>query len=222
MGAFVPSITKQSLITQEDVLAYMAKDAALEVRDMRSTLESFEMALKFFLSMGFRIETPLGSFGLKAKGRVETEEEAFRPDLASSGHELRLAYRPHAELKSYFGKNAMIEHVPYKGPVGAKKKKITNLNDPGSPSFIPGQILEIRGLRLACDLLHEDRDEGVFWIGPDGTEQKAELLIRNTESVIQIQVPFLSPGEYHLEIRNRNRKTTLFTHRWEDSLTIEV
>jgi hypothetical protein len=44
---------------------------------MRSTLESFEMALKFFLSMGFRIETPLGSFGLKAKGRVETEEEAF-------------------------------------------------------------------------------------------------------------------------------------------------
>jgi hypothetical protein len=65
-GSFVPSITKQSLITQEDLLAYMAKDTALEVRDMRSTLESFEMALKFFLSMGFRIETPLGSFGLKA------------------------------------------------------------------------------------------------------------------------------------------------------------
>jgi hypothetical protein len=98
-GSFVPSITKQSLITQEDLLAYMAKDTALEVRDMRSTLESFEMALKFFLSMGFRIETPLGSFGLKAKGRVETEEEAFRPDLASSGHELALTYRPHAELK---------------------------------------------------------------------------------------------------------------------------
>jgi hypothetical protein len=48
------------------------------------------------------------------------------------------------------------------------------------------------------------------------------LLIRNTESVIQIQVPFLTPGEYHLEIRNRNRKTTLFTNRWEDTLTIEV
>jgi hypothetical protein len=221
-GSFVPSITKQSLITQEDLLAYMAKDTALEVRDMRSTLESFEMALKFFLSMGFRIETPLGSFGLKAKGRVETEEEAFRPDLASSGHELALTYRPHAELKSYFGKNAMIEHVAYEGPVGAKMKKISNLNDPDSPSFIPGQIVEIRGLRLGCDLLHENRDEGVFWIAPDGAEHKAELLIRNTELVIQTQVPFLTAGEYHLEIRNRNRKTTLFTNRWEDTLTIEV
>jgi hypothetical protein len=77
-------------------------------------------------------------------------------------------------------------------------------------------------LRLACDLLHENRDEGVFWIGPDGVEHKAELLIRNTESVIQTQVPFLTPGEFYLEIRNRNRKTTLFTNRWEDTLTIEV
>jgi hypothetical protein len=170
-GSFVPSITKQSLITQEDLLAYMAKDTALEVRDMRSTLESFEMALKFFSPWAFASRLPWGHLVSRPRAVWRQRRKPSGQIWLPAGMSW-LAYRPHAELKSYFAKNAMIEHVPYEGPVGAKMKKITNLNDPDSPSFIPGQILEIRGLRLACDLLHEDRDEGVFWIGPDGTRAK--------------------------------------------------
>jgi hypothetical protein len=221
-GSFLPSIAQQSLISQKDLLAYMAKDTALEVRDMRSTLESFEEALKFFLTKGFRIETPLGTFGLRARGTVRSEEDFFRPDEPSSGHDLALLFRPHAELKGYFNQHASIEYPDYPGPTGAKIKRVSNMSAPGAAAYFPGQILEIRGLRMRCDLLHQERDEGLYWIAQDGTEHKAELLIRNTESVIISQVPSLEPGDYRLEVRNRNRHTGLFKELWPETLMIEA
>jgi hypothetical protein len=78
-SSYIPVILRQPSLDQDQLLEYMAKDTALEKTDMGATLQRFQEALRFFLAKGFRLETCLGSYGLVARGGLESEDAPFRP-----------------------------------------------------------------------------------------------------------------------------------------------
>jgi hypothetical protein len=219
-GSFLPVIQKQPCLRQEEILQYMAKNTALEVQDMRSTLEQFSEALGFFLAKGFRLETSLGNFGLVAQGTIQEDEASFRPDLPESGHSLGINYRPPRRLMSLLNQKAAVENIPYEGPKGPLIKGLENLTRLGAEDWRPGEVPKIQGLRLLIDLQYPAGDEGLFWISEKGAATKVPLLIQNQEKALIAQVPDLEPGRYTVEIRNRMRRKTLLSGKFRVPLTL--
>jgi hypothetical protein len=225
-SSYIPVILRQPSLDQDQLLEYMAKDTALEKTDMGATLQRFQEALRFFLAKGFRLETCLGSYGLVARGGLESEDAPFRPADPDSAHRLEIQFRPSQELAKSLNSEASIERLAYEGPRGPKITSITNLSQGGRSSFSPGDVLELRGLRLKCGLNTPQEDEGLFWIPREehqgqGKAYRTPVIIQNTEHLMSAQIPPLPGGLYTLEVRSRCAKVQVRKGSWSQSLAIQ-
>jgi nucleoid DNA-binding protein len=219
-GSYLPVILRQPSLGLPQILEYMAKDTALEVTDMKATLEHFEEAVRYLLTKGFRLETNLGSYGLVAKGSLASEEAAFDPGNPDSSQSLAVDFRPTKALKEYLNQHSQIERIPYEGPKGALIKSLRNLSSPDTQAFRSGDVLQITGLRLRCRLDHPQGDEGLFFLDQGGQATPAPFLITNTDHQLTTQIPAALQGPYTLEVRNRGYRTSLFTGRYPQAIQI--
>lgn len=110
---------------------------------------------------GNRVQTPLGSFSLMAKGMLESEDARFSP--GKGGHRLRLNFRPDRSIERKLSDMARIETIAPE--VDDTRPSITDI-EPSEPNRSPtaGDFIRITGKHLKFNPV--DTEQGVFLVGP--------------------------------------------------------
>ncbi len=73
-------------------------------------------------------------------------------------------------------------------------------SDTQNETVTPGGAAELRGSHLKVDT--SDANQGVFFIAGDGTETKADTIMRNKPANLIFMVPdSLLSGDYDIEVR---------------------
>lgn len=209
-----PRIVQTETVDMNAILRYMTLNTALEEADMRATISRFTEALMFYLTQGENVVTPLGTFGLSARG---TYREGEMPRVESRN--LRIKFRPAARWLGAVRKNAKIvmEAVPARQlpAIG----NVTNAEAAGvTNEGTAGQIIHLQGDRLCVD--PADKELGVFLVAPDGTAHRMTVYSRTGSSRIDFKLAETPVGTYRLEVRTRPTRRDVWVGMSPEAFTV--
>jgi hypothetical protein len=152
------------------------------------------------LSEGRAVKTPTGSFFLSAAGSMDSLDESFLPSDLSRNHDVRLHHRTGKSFEdSILAKLVIVrEERPDFGVPNIRAVRAAGSETPDS--IHPGDIVEIRGLRLRFD--QKDANQGLFFVDGAGAETRATLYPMNRPGTVMACVPeTLAAGSYTLALR---------------------
>ena len=193
----------------ESLLDDMTKDTALSKNDMRVAMQQFRAALCDRLKMGFRVETPVGSFNPGISAGI------VRRDTTSVDRKrLRLNYVPDRDLIREYRDGVAVTMEDFSGYAQPHIDAVWPATAGDDDAvFRAGTLCKIRGSRLRFDRTQPDL--GVFLVaavsaGNDAetqatpTEIRCGQYSRNGSRFIDFLIPSETPaGTYRMELRTR-------------------
>lgn len=183
----------------ETLLDDMTKDTALSRNDMRVAMHQFRDALCDRLKLGYRVETPVGSFNPGVNAGV-VRRDTTRIDKKR----LRVNFVPDRALITEYRDGASIALEDFGGYAQPQIDCVaTAAAGVHEGTFHAGALCKIRGSRLRFDRTHPDL--GLFLVAqPTSAEIRIRDYSRNGSRFIDFLIPpNTPPGTYRLELRTR-------------------
>ena len=201
----------------EDVLALMGKQTGLSEADMRSVFDHFFEHLALFLPQGHSIQTPLGIFSLSVRQPVPVQG-AFVDSQNISTEKVQVRLRCDQTLLNRVKAQTTLQVVDTPSVVLPTLLRAETTESGGFNRGLPGEVLHLVGSRLK--FAPEDTTSGVFFIDSTGNQTRATVYSRVGSKRVDVKVPALTPGEYHLEVRTTTIAGDVRAGRLGESFTV--
>lgn len=216
---FMARVINQKSSSYEDVLKEMASKTAIKKQDLGVAMELFLQVLADKLALGLQVENPLGVIKPTIRGTFESLDEDFRPFSESNNHDFDFIWNPSKKLREAVTSQIRFRRVSEHTLRYPKVIRMSNLNSPDDQLFSSGHVLKMSGINLRHD--PEAEDEGVFWVNEKGESVKTSVIIDNTPSTLNIQIPHgLPAGEYDVKIATRLGNHELRVRSLDQKITI--
>ena len=190
-------VQDQATRTIDDIIEEMAdRGSTVTKADILSVVEEYQAVIAKFLANGDSINTPLFRTTASISGVFANQADNFD----RSRHYVRLNVNPGSRL------GEIAEDLPVEKVQAIKVRPVLDLfkdfnSGTQDETLTPGGAAEIRGSHLKVDTA--EADQGVFFIAADGTETKAQTIMRNMPANLIFMVPdSLVSGEYDVEVRS--------------------
>ena len=209
--------------TMEDILELLDyHSAGVSRATLLAVFEEIHLLLERMLLEGYKIETPLGTYGLKIKGYFPGEEARFTDD-----NTLEIIIVPTERLIKAVTLKAKIRKKPSTVPEPSLQS-YTNLAQPDSKNILtPGHMARVSGYDLKFDA--NDPQQGIF-LRPvkngnrsitAGPSVRIEEIGLNTGRQLIFQAPADLPvGIYVLEVKALFGTANLRTGEFQDLLIV--
>lgn len=218
-GKSIPRVVRGSGVTFSRLLDYMSKDTALEQEDLRSMFALLANALIFFLPEGGTVTTPIGSFALGVRSRVNDANTNGHPRIVDQDS-LHIRFRADAAWLDRLRIAAAVETIAAPTPLAPTVTYIEDVEQaPDAGQFAAGDIIHIEGGRLSFD--KTDTELGVFLVPTSGkAATRATVYSRIGSANVDCKIPLVTAGEYFLEVRTRPTRTDVRAGRLKETVTI--
>ena len=218
-------VVSPNRVTFEALLDDMAKDTALSQDDMRVAIQRFRTALCERLTLGYRVETPIGSFNPGIRAGV------VRRDTTSVDRcRLRVNYVPDRGLLHEFQDRAAVTMVEFRGYKQPQIDLVWPARD-DTTEFHAGAVCKVRGSRLRFDRTLPDLGLFLLPVQPSGDtptpsahrEIRVSQYSRNGSRFIDFLIPPETPaGTYRLDLRTRTRAGVSRRCLYHDVIRVEA
>lgn len=189
-------VQDQAARTIDDIIDEIAdRGSTVTKADILSVVEEYQSVIAKFLENGDRINTPLFRTSASISGVFDDKTD----DFDRSRHYVRLNVNPGPRI------GEIAENLPVERVAANRIEPVLEIfkdfvSDMQNDTVTPGGAAELLGSHLKVDL--SDASQGVFFIASDGTETKADIIMRNKPANLIFMVPdTLTSGEYEIEVR---------------------
>ncbi|WP_441001339.1 DNA-binding domain-containing protein [Fodinibius sp. SL11] len=190
-------VQDQASRTIDDIIDEIAdRGSTVTKADILSVVEEYQAVIAKFLKNGDRLNTPLFRTSASISGVFEDQTDSFD----RSRHYVRLNVNPGPRI------GEIAEDLPVEKVAATRVEPVLELfkdfaSDTQNDTVTPGGAAELRGSYLKVD--PSDANQGIFFIASDGTETKADTIMRNKPANLIFMVPdTLISGEYEVEVRS--------------------
>lgn len=168
------------------------------------------------------VKTPLGDFYLSAIGTIDHPEDSFNPGDEESGHGVRLRFRPDRQAEATIGKVVRVRRDDTRSSRNPHIIGMETIGKTGEDALEPGDLLRLRGYRLAFDAT--DESQGVFLaLGERVPITRCSVYANVEPSLLILQLPpNLEPGDYTLIVRTATATGTSREARMEGLVKVKV
>ncbi|MCL4304261.1 MAG: DUF4469 domain-containing protein [Anaerolineae bacterium] len=180
----------------ERVVKTMVERGAVATEaDAGAVLKGFFSTLESLLLYGFRVSTPIATFGLSMHGLFENQLDTFDPNR----HEIDLVITPTRQACRSIQRQAQVQKQTPNTRQPRLLQYVNPNNGDGNQTLTPGGGAQLMGEFLSFD--QNDPDQGIFLTAGDQKSIRIEVIMRNTPSDLIFLVPSgLAAGEYRLEV----------------------
>jgi hypothetical protein len=193
----------------------MQRGSGVTPQDAQAALSLYHSTVETMVLEGYRVVTPLATFGAKIKGRFEHSEDSFNSARhkveasVSAGTDIRRAVQEKAQLEQQEANKPQPRPEAFFDPISGERNGQVN----------PGRVGQVSGHRLKFD--PADTSQGVFFIAADGNATRAAVVVMNTPRKIIFEVPAgLAAGSYILEVRAPIGTSSIRHGRLVNTLTV--
>lgn len=190
-------VQDQASRTIDDIINEIAnRGATVTKADILSVIEEYQAVIAKFLKNGDRINTPFFRTSDSISGVFENQTDSFD----RSRYYVRLNVNPGSRI------GEIAEDLSVEKVVATRVDPVLELfkdfaGDTQNDTVTPGGAAELLGSHLKVD--PSDANQGVFFIASDGTETKADTIMRNKPANLIFMVPdTLVSGDYEVEVRS--------------------
>ena len=180
---------------QDAVVQLMLKrGSTLTETDILAVLKMEREVICEQAAMGNNITTPLFNLSLSIKGVFNGIDDSYDP----SRHTVKLNLTPGTELgKAVASVKTQKVRAEKVHPVIDQLIDVATggVND----QLSPGSLARLRGSYLKYDTA--DPQQGIFFIAPDASETRVEVISLNKPGELHFMSPVLAAGECHVEVR---------------------
>jgi hypothetical protein len=187
---------------QETIIEHITRKATtISEADIRGVITVLNDVVEEMLKVGMNITTPLFNIRCSIQGLFDGPTDQFDPKRhrivakVSAGRSLRQAVKILPTVKKF-------KHRP--------SPQINQYSDFNSGTIdhilTPAGMGRVTGSLLKFD--PDDPEQGIFFIGPDKSRVRVEIVGKNDPSELYFVVPDLPAGEYTLEVRTIPRNYT--------------
>ena len=171
--------------------------------DVLSVLEDYFTVIEQFVQQGANVNTPHVNYGASIRGLFEGPTDGYDP----ARHQILARLSPGARLRRFAREHLVAEKLDPAAELVPLLLRYTDRNSSTLNSVLtPNGLGEIEGRRLQFD--RDDPEQGVYFVGADGTATPAGVVGRNMPSELSFLVPELAPGVYTLQVRAPVRGST--------------
>lgn len=200
---YMAIVQDQSSRTIDDIIDEIAdRGSTVTKADILSVVEEYQAVIAKFLANGDRINTPLFRTSASISGVFDNKTDNFD----RSRHYVRLNVNPGPRI------GEIAEELPVEKVAATRTAPVLELfkdfaSDTQDDTITPAGAAELQGSHLKVD--PSDANQGVFFVTSDGTETKADTIMRNKPANLIFMVPdSLTSGEYEIEVRAVPRGNT--------------
>ncbi|GIK43023.1 MAG: hypothetical protein BroJett011_68560 [Chloroflexota bacterium] len=161
-----------------------------------AALEDYFATIESAVLDGFKVTTPMETYGISIRGNFDGQTDGFTPGrhsteaVVSPGPRLRRAIRDKVHPQKQIATEVrpiLLEYID------------TNTGERDSV-LTPSGLGQLAGHRLKFD--PADYTQGIFLLGGEGSAIRVEIIAKNTATELIFLVPAgLAPGDYTLEVR---------------------
>ncbi|MBU0927422.1 MAG: DUF4469 domain-containing protein [Spirochaetes bacterium] len=229
-------------VQYDRLLDIMARSrTTLSKPDLVAAVQLLSETVSSLVADGMFVKTPLGDYYLSAVGTAKAADDRFEPRTASSGHGLRLRFRPARAAEAAILESVRFrkdDEAPRRYPAPQELEPVHEASrDPGAGpggstrgstrgsvgrrSLAPGGFARLSGRNLRFD--EADERLGVFLVPLGGGEPRrcsAYAEIRPSLVIFQ-SPPDLLPGDYALAARTATKAGTVREGRLAGGLSVE-
>ncbi|WP_421919906.1 DNA-binding domain-containing protein [Marinifilum sp.] len=193
---FMGVVTNNETVTVESIVEQMiGKGSTVTKAEALSVIEEFEYTVVEAVKNGNSVHTKLFKITPSVAGVFTDQSDGFDP----SRHAIRLNLNAGSRLTKAISE-IELRKVEISSPQPVLQQFVDLKNNVVNESFTPGQIASIRGSLLKFN--SEDPKQGIFFIANDGTETRAENVVKNKPSELLFFVPeSLTSGSFKIEVR---------------------
>lgn len=199
-------------------LQHLSRDTALEKSDLRAAFYLIKENLSNLLADGYVVHTPIGKFKPGIQGSLDKETDAFLPHKEGSGHSMHITYLADKELRKDTLSRARFIRTAGKGIPAPRITDTANLSRNQAHSFIPGDVIEIKGSNLKCNT--DQENEGIFLQNEQGDRLRINRFIIESNNRYVSIIPEIPDGMYSVAIRKSRGKANSFTSIFPDKITV--
>lgn len=202
------------IVEFEELLRIMAQSrTTLSAPDLGAAFALISETVERLVAEGKFVKTPLGDYYVTATGSADTRAEHFEPHRKSSGHGLRLRFRPTRDAEARISRAVTVKRDDHSFNLLPCPVRLVPVDvDAG---FRAGAFASLSGIRLGFD--HTDERLGIFFepYSRTGTQADAPVLRASIYASVKprlviFQLPAeLACGEYRLSVRSATRAGTL-------------
>jgi hypothetical protein len=191
------------VVDYDRLVDLMAKDNTTITRaDILATLAVYREVLQGQLAEGKSVKTPTGIFFVCASGCLESIDDSFTPGAQDKNHELRIHHRPDRDFEASVMAELLFERRERPDQTSPVVRSLTSASTKAEGETRPGDIIQVRGLRLKFDPAQEA--EGLFFVDAANVQKRAVLYPRvQPGELIAAVPPDLAAGTYTVVLRNR-------------------
>ena len=182
--------------------------STLTETDVNAVMRIAPLIMARYLSRGYRLRLPMGTFSIAVRGVFEGAEDVFDP----ARHTLEVTVKPGSEWEDLLPKKPELKKTVYLD----KAPKVTTFTDQANKlkneTVSSGNIGLLSGANMKFD--EEDLEEGVFFVkvekSDQGKKSGKEIRVAQysllTPTKINFLVPTLEKGAtYRVEVRFKPR-----------------
>jgi len=164
--------------------------------DVLSVLEDYFTVIEQFVQQGANVNTPHVNYGASIRGLFEGPLDGYDP----ARHQIVTRLSPGARLRKFAREHLVAEKLDPVAELAPLLLRYTDRNSGTINSVLtPNGLGEIEGRRLQFD--QDDPEQGISFVGADGTVTPAVVVGRNMPSELSFLVPDLVPGVYTLQVK---------------------
>ena len=220
---FFPRVVhNQTVYTDEFLKNVLGLGSTLTLGDLKAAVEMINQGLVSELRQGNRVVLPWGSYGLAARGQVESADAHFK----KGQNEFIPRLNPSKELKKALA-DTRAKKVRSEAPNPLPRRVTDTATGLANQTLTPGGIAVVKGQDLKFD--PGDLEQGIFLVPRDIPEGKQGKKGRRSQTkekptspvraefygeVNPTQVSFVTPvvsqmgrGSFRLELRTRDRSS---------------
>jgi hypothetical protein len=198
---FMGIVTENETVTTSQIIDQMiGKGSTVTKAEALSVIEEFSYAVVDSLAKGNNVNTELFKVYPSISGVFADKSDGFD----ASRHAIRLNLNAGPRLKEALAsiqlrKVEVMAIQPVIQQFADLKSKLVN------ESFSPGQIASLKGSMLKFD--EADPNQGIYFIGEDGTATKVTQVAKNKPSELLFFTPEGLTGSYQVEVRTLFQNT---------------
>jgi hypothetical protein len=193
----------------------MERGSGVTRQDALASLSLYHSTVETMVLEGYRVITPLATFGASIKGRFDHTEDTF----TGARHKVEASVSPGTGLRRAIQEKAQLEQQEANSPQPRPEAFFDPISGERNGQINPGRVGQVSGRRLKFDAA--DPNQGIFFVAADGSATRAEVVVMNTPRKVIFEVPAgLTPGDYTLEVRATMGTALVRSGRLVDTLTV--
>ena len=184
----VRSYDKEALISR-----ILQRGTLLTRTDILAVINAMEETIVDIHKEGGTVTLPLFSTGFSISGVFKGTDDSFEPGR----HRLNITVQKGKLLKRT-QQEIHLQKVDF-NPAQAHIYRVTDVvSGTDNEKLTPGGVVKISGTRLKIS--GKDTKVGLWFVAANGTETKADHLVRNMPSELTAIIPSLTAGKYHIKL----------------------